>query len=309
MMALQQQDSKNDDYQPTLPKDLNASPESKRGLHKVRSGSNLAAIVLEQSQGQDLKIKEESFKVQIGPQHGYDLSKINTHYEHRRRLRRDKMVLRYGELIPLVARNAQSWEQYVLAFARYSLLETAIVATNLNETDVTFWVDMTELSQIYLKTYSENTVVMVSEWLKPDSVPQYYFLKELLHMKTSLNLQPFHSSIQGLTICQDDPFVLKKALTQSVERTKSKLLLGQSIESEQISLIFTDILEKTPHDIVKFANVIGSLQDNFLSKFGMTFNDLFIHNYKLKNDPKLSSRLIALCSRIMEIAEDKTIAP
>lgn len=41
----------------------------------------------------------------------------------------------------------------------------------------------------------------------------------------------------------------------------------------------------------------------------MTFNDLFIHNHKLKNDPKLSSRLIALCSRIVEIAEDSSIPP
>lgn len=71
----------------------------------------------------------------------------------------------------------------MLAFARYSLLDTAIVATNLNENDATFWVDMNELSQIYLKTYAENTVVMVSDWLKDDSPPQYYFLKELLHLK------------------------------------------------------------------------------------------------------------------------------
>lgn len=52
---------------------------------------------------------------------GFDLSHINTHYEHRRRLRRDKMVLRYGEFIPLIAKNEKSLEERVLAFARYSL--------------------------------------------------------------------------------------------------------------------------------------------------------------------------------------------
>ena len=34
-----------------------------------------------------------------------DLSKINTHYMHRRRLRKEKMVLRYGEVIFLCARD------------------------------------------------------------------------------------------------------------------------------------------------------------------------------------------------------------
>lgn len=56
------------------------------------------------------------------------------------------MVLRYGELIPLVARNPTNWETHVLTFARYSLLETAIIATNLNDTKATFYVDMSPLS-------------------------------------------------------------------------------------------------------------------------------------------------------------------
>lgn len=72
---------------------------------------------------------------------GYDLSKISSHYEHRRRLRREKMVLRYGELVPLVARHTNGWHTHVLAYARYSLLETAVIATNLNDAEVTFYID------------------------------------------------------------------------------------------------------------------------------------------------------------------------
>lgn len=59
------------------------------------------------------------------------------------------MVLRYGELIPLIARHSDGWHNHVLAFARYSLLETAIIATNLNETDVSFYIDTTALQQLY----------------------------------------------------------------------------------------------------------------------------------------------------------------
>ena len=47
------------------------------------------------------------------------------------------MVLRYGELVPLVAKDettpANGWLNSVLAFARYSLMETAIIATNITD--------------------------------------------------------------------------------------------------------------------------------------------------------------------------------
>jgi len=80
-----------------------------------------------------LKLKEEKFKASINPREGYDLSKISSHYEHRRRLRREKMVLCYGEYIPLVAKiDERKLEEKVFTFARYSLQETAIIATNLN---------------------------------------------------------------------------------------------------------------------------------------------------------------------------------
>jgi len=105
MIALTQKDD-HDDYQPSPTKASDTS--SKRGVPRVRSGSNMAAIVEEQKKG-DLKQKEEQFKAQIGPMQGFDLTKISSHYEHRRRLRREKMVFRYGELIPLVARHATGW--------------------------------------------------------------------------------------------------------------------------------------------------------------------------------------------------------
>lgn len=61
-------------------------------------------------------------------------------------LRREKMVFRYGELAPLRCMNDDASDQgfvsNVLSFARYSLMETAIVATNLSEQTQHFWVDM-----------------------------------------------------------------------------------------------------------------------------------------------------------------------
>jgi starch synthase len=50
--------------------------------------------------------------------------------------------------------------------------------------------------------------------------------------------------------------------------------------------------------------VIGSLQETFLEKLHLNFNDLFLNNAKLREDPVLASRMLALCSRIVEIADE-----
>lgn len=49
--------------------------------------------------------KEQEFKASIQPDSGFDLSKIRSHYESRMQLRQNKMVLRYGELCPLAAKD------------------------------------------------------------------------------------------------------------------------------------------------------------------------------------------------------------
>jgi len=41
----------------------------------------------------------------MAPERGFDLSMINTHYAHRRKLRKEKMVLRYGECIFLKGKS------------------------------------------------------------------------------------------------------------------------------------------------------------------------------------------------------------
>jgi hypothetical protein len=46
------------------------------------------------------------------------------------------MVLRYGETIFLSARsidNGNKWEENILCYARYSMMETVIIATNLSD--------------------------------------------------------------------------------------------------------------------------------------------------------------------------------
>jgi hypothetical protein len=81
---------------------------------------------------------------------GFDLSQVNSHYLHRRALRREKMVLRYGQLIMLTARNEKrEFVSDILVYARYSLMETAIVATNLSDENRKFFMDLTQLLPVY----------------------------------------------------------------------------------------------------------------------------------------------------------------
>jgi len=95
------------------------------------------------------------------------------------------MVLRYGEYITLNAKKDDiNLEERVLAFARYSLQETAIIATNVNDIETQFYIDYSPLQNIYKETYSNHTVIMVTDWLKPDTPAQYYFLKELLSLRS-----------------------------------------------------------------------------------------------------------------------------
>lgn len=48
---------------------------------------------------------------------------------------------------------------------------------------------------------------------------------------------------------------------------------------------------------------MGGLQEKFLDRINMGLNDLFLKNHGLKGNPILSSRLMAFCSKIMEVAE------
>jgi hypothetical protein len=183
----------------------------------VKSGSNLSALVVEQPKNQDeMSKKEEKFKAEMGPMTGFDLSKIKSHYENRRYLRQSKMVLRYGEMYPLTARSFEgprhqkNWLTDVVAFARYSLMETAIISINLSENEQTFYLDLESLSKLFKKTLSDNTVIVTSSLLpsknQTSDTQEYYFLREFMTIKHTQTLIPYSSSIQIVTVCPDDKF-------------------------------------------------------------------------------------------------------
>ena len=187
----------------------------------------------------DMKTKEEEFRQLLGPRLGFDLSKINSHYRHRRQLRASKMVLRYGELVPLLAmakdqpaEDEQAYLDTVLSFARYSLMETAIISVNVSDSQQSFYVSTDKLSKIFGRSLDSNCVVMTQNLLSPSEGPNYFFIKEFMTRKYYQTLAPFSSSIILVTLCQDDKFIFQKALQSSIERTKEKLISKANVEAE-----------------------------------------------------------------------------
>lgn len=170
-------------------------------MARVRSGLNLGVNYTEAQDGK-IAQKEQQFKQKLEPVKGFDLSMINTHYQHRRRLRKDKMVLRYGELIYLGAKDMENKSDGdILCYARYSLMETVLIATNLTETNKKFQLELTSLIPIFKKAYSNNTVVMVKNLISDSMEPEYFFLREFVELRQVKQLASFRSLMISLTIC------------------------------------------------------------------------------------------------------------
>ena len=124
---------------------------------------------------------------------------------HRRRLRKQKMVLRYGDIIYLSARNNKDdnrWIDDILCYARYSLSETLIIATNLSEDSRDFTLDLTAILPFFKKSFSNSTVVMVRNCLDSEDTQhaeaQYYFLREFLEERLTRELAPYRSLVLSL---------------------------------------------------------------------------------------------------------------
>jgi hypothetical protein len=150
---------------------------------------------------------------------------------------------------------------------------------------------------------------MIKNVISDFAEPEYYFLREFIELRQLKTLPAYRSLMVSVTICDDDQFIFKRCLTNSIERTKKNLLAHKSIESEQISLLFSDCVENSPADIARFANVIGSIQHSFLDKLGINFLELFTGNARLARSVEMSSRLIAMTGYLLKQAGGQMIAP
>lgn len=133
-----------------------------------------------------IKYKQEDIWRQIGPEFGFDLNKINFHYEHRRKLRENHTCLKTGELIFLnVYDSIGNDHSSVLAYARKNNEETIIIIINFSFNESFFKIDLEEL----LKNEKvENKTVCFIQNLQIEEKGQYQLLSEVLAENTMKKL-------------------------------------------------------------------------------------------------------------------------
>lgn len=144
------------------------------------------------------------------------------------------MVLKYGELIMLSAKDQKNnLLPDILVYARFSLSETIVVATNMSDQPQQFYLNLQNLLPTFKQAYKNNTVVIVKSVLHyDDDEPDYLFLREFVETRNLKSLPAYRSLMISVTICEDDQYIFKKSLTTSIERTKKNLLNGVSVEDE-----------------------------------------------------------------------------
>mmetsp|Transcript_22796 Transcript_22796/g.22534 ORF Transcript_22796/g.22534 Transcript_22796/m.22534 type:complete len:1013 (+) Transcript_22796:2043-5081(+) len=231
----------------------------KGGIPRVASAASLSIS----PDIKELKEKEEKYQKEIGPEYGFDLQKIKNHYIHRRSMRHEKDVLKYGELIPLVMKHEHGWHKQVLTFARYMPDEIAIVAINLNEHPVKGYLDLSALAPFIEK--EQALIYSIGEWFNPDS-DDYYFKEELLKGQHIININPYRSEIKG--IYQSD-VSSDAALERSIERLKEKIVSGLNIDGTYLVMKLLKLLEENNAESVykDVANLLGNINENFLSRY------------------------------------------
>jgi hypothetical protein len=112
-------------------------------------------------------------------------------------------------------------------------METMIIATNMTEHTKKFHLDLSQLLPTFKKAYANNTVVMIKNIIADQGTdPEYYFLREFIELGQLKSLPAYRSLMISVQICDDDQFIFKKCLTNSIERTKRNLLAHKSIETE-----------------------------------------------------------------------------
>eukprot|EP01022_Parablepharisma_sp_SALTPOND_P024880 TRINITY_DN55_c0_g1_i1.p1 TRINITY_DN55_c0_g1~~TRINITY_DN55_c0_g1_i1.p1 ORF type:complete len:1631 (+),score=215.10 TRINITY_DN55_c0_g1_i1:3219-8111(+) len=281
------------DEEPEQPSQKPTQPEETHKILRVKSSSSISAL----ASSKEAKKKEEEVVKQVGPEFGFDLKKINLHYEHRRKLRSEKTVLRHGELVPLDAKHSAGWHSHVFAFARFSHFETAIIAINFTDSQVSFYIDFSNLLPYFKKHYHENTVVIFSDWIGEKN-KDYYFLMELIKEKMPFTLPPFGSICKGIQICKDDPMVYAMSLEKSFLRLNSQVISGKDCSSAQPCQQLLEAAEdKKP--LNDFAMILANLYKNYLFPHKIHMHVLLHRLHVVSEDLSLGAKLFAYCRKLI----------
>jgi starch synthase len=276
---------------PQEKKELPEIKKEEKKLTRVRSMISLSSL----SSSAETKKKEDD---RLGVQFGFDLKKINLHYQHRRKLRSDKPVLRFGQMIMLDAKHSEGTHPYILAFARFSLSETAVIAINFTDRNVSFYIDLRNLLPTMQKHYPPNVVVLYSDWLT-DGDKEYYFLNELIHEKMPMTLKPFSSLCRGIVICNNDAYAYAVALEKSAIRLNNKVIRGQDCSSAQLCQQLGDTLA-TYGSLNDFAMRLTAIVKLYADPNKLDIHKILLNDFGSSDETKNAGLCMEYCKRIVE---------
>jgi len=292
-LAMEENDKEGEELTKQVQQPKKEEFEIVKGVTRVKSMVSFSAV----PSGAEAKKKDEEATKQLGPQFGFDLKKIGLHYEHRRKLRAEKAVLRYGQFVMLEARHSEGWHPYVLAFARFSHSETALIAVNFTDRDVSFHIDMTNLIPLFRKHYPPNVVVLFTDWFT-EREKDYYFLSELIGDRIQYTLKPFSSMCRGIITINNDPYAYAVALEKSALRVGTKVLRGLNCQSSQLCQQLIDCVENNG-SLNDFAMRLAALQKIYAEPNKFNIHSLMLHTFASSNNPKSAGKCLEYCKKLL----------
>ena len=92
-----------------------------------------------------------------------------------------KKVLQDGKLLPLSAKDNQGLHTHVLALARYTKDEIALIVINFNDKPVDATLDLKNVRLVFQNENIRNIAVIMEDWINPDEPEQYFTVEEIIN--------------------------------------------------------------------------------------------------------------------------------
>ena len=261
----------------------------------ISSLINLSGI--EVKQAKEIEQKQLNLIQQLGPNEGFDLSKIKYHYDHKRKMRFTHECIRRGKLIYLQALdNNGKPHPGIFAFARKNDEETGIFVINFREKETNFLLD---LSSLLGSDTDFNTICYIEDWDNQNEKGEYFFLRELTQGHLARKIGGYHSVCFGFSIA---PFT-EENYRKTMEKSNLKMVQeiaqkepNSPVDSYQITLQLKDILNKKL-PLEEFNKWISYLTD-LLDRSNISVNDYINKLDFISNDEKLTTEFFTYCFKL-----------
>ena len=259
----------------------------------ITSIINLSGIAVNQTR--EIENKQMNLIKSLGPEQGFDLTKIHYHYDHYRKMRNKHICLRKGNIKYLRAMNNNGQNHPgVLAFARQTEEETGIFAINFRDQESNFLLD---LKPLVGENINFDTICQIQNW-ETDEKGEFFFLRELSQGRMTRKIGPFQSVCFGFSVPPASEEIFRKTM-----ETSNSLLVRElenrndsSVDSFQSSIKLKEILSKKL-PLEEFSQWISYACD-IISRSKISFNDYIKRLDFVVGNEKSANEFFSYCYRL-----------